>query len=60
MASNLLLDKDEQFVKIDISKYRGIVGSSLYLITSRPYIMFSECMCTQFHVSPRESHFKIV
>lgn len=55
MTSNVLLDKDEQGVEIDITNYRGIIGSLLYLTTSWPDIMFS-----RFHASPSESHFKIV
>lgn len=55
-----LLNKYEQGVKMDITKYRGIIGSLLHLTTSRPDIMLSICMCAQFQASPRESHFKIV
>ncbi|XP_050886422.1 uncharacterized mitochondrial protein AtMg00810-like [Lathyrus oleraceus] len=60
MASNVLIDKDEKGVDFDITMYRGIIGSLLYLITSRPNIMFSEYMCARYQASPKESHFKIV
>lgn len=60
MASNVLIDKDEIGVEIDITKYRGIIGFLLYLTTNMPYIMFSVCMCSRFQASPKESHFKIV
>ena len=60
MDTNLLIDKDEEGVEIGITKYRGIIGSLLYLTVIMPDIMLSVCMCTRFQPSPRESHFKIV
>lgn len=60
MASNFLIDKDKSGVEIDITKYRGIIGSLLYLDARRPNIMFRVCKCALFHACSRESHFKIV
>lgn len=37
-----------------------MLGSLLYLIASRPHIMFSICMCARFQATPRESYFKII
>ena len=37
-----------------------MIGSLLYLTSSRPDIMFSVCMCTRFQASPKESHMKAV
>lgn len=45
MASNMLIDKDKNGVEFEITKYRGIIGSLLYLITNKPNIMFSMCVC---------------
>ena len=42
------LDKDEKDTNIDQMLYRGIIGSLLYLTTSRPNILFSVCVCTRF------------
>ena len=33
-----------------------MIGSLLYLTTSRSDIMFSMCMCARFQSNPRESH----
>ena len=33
-----------------------MVGSLLYLTTSRPDIMFATCLCARFQDDPRESH----
>lgn len=60
MASNVLIDKDDNGVDFKITKYRGIIGSLLYLMASKTYIMFSLCMCARYQASPKESHFKII
>jgi len=37
-----------------------MIGSLLYLIASRPNILFSVCLCARFQSDPRESHLTIV
>ncbi|CAM8894852.1 unnamed protein product [Rhodiola kirilowii] len=37
-----------------------MIGSLLYLMASRPAIMFSGCQCARFQAEPRESHVKAV
>ena len=37
-----------------------MIGSLLYLTTSRPDIMFSVCMCTRYQSNPKESHLSVV
>ena len=56
MSTAHYLDKDEIGQSIDIKKYRGMIGSLLYLSVSRPDIMFSVCMCARSHANPKESH----
>ena len=53
-ATKLELNTKES--KVDISSYRGMVGSLLYLTSGRPDIMFSTCLCARFQADPRESH----
>jgi hypothetical protein len=48
MGSGTYLDQDEFGTPIDITKYRGMIGSLLYLTDSRPDIMFSVCLCARF------------
>ena len=43
-------------VFVDEKKYRGMIGSLLYLTVSRPDIMFSTWLCTRFQVNPKMSH----
>ncbi|GJW35028.1 retrovirus-related pol polyprotein from transposon TNT 1-94 [Tanacetum coccineum] len=42
----LTLEKDNK--SIDSTKYKGMIGSLLYLTASRPDIMFSVCLCARF------------
>ncbi|KAK2967481.1 hypothetical protein RJ640_025521 [Escallonia rubra] len=55
-SSLLKLDKDEKGKDVDIKRYRGMIGSLLYLTASRPDIMFSVCLCARFQACPKESH----
>ncbi|XP_059668768.1 secreted RxLR effector protein 161-like [Cornus florida] len=60
MSPSLKLDKDEKGKEVDIKKYRGMIGSLLYLTASRPDIMFSVCLCARFQSCPKESHLNAV
>nr|GEZ79781.1 retrovirus-related Pol polyprotein from transposon TNT 1-94 [Tanacetum cinerariifolium] len=51
--SILNLDKDSE--SIGSTKYRGMIGSLLYLTASRPNIMFSVCLCARFQEDPKEN-----
>ncbi|CAM8957198.1 unnamed protein product [Rhodiola kirilowii] len=52
------LGKDESSPKVDQTLYRGMIGSLLYLIASRPDIMYSVCLCAHFQADPKETHLK--
>ncbi|KAK1402380.1 hypothetical protein POM88_001985 [Heracleum sosnowskyi] len=56
MPTATKLDKDETGKKVDITSYRGMIGSLLYLTASRPDIMFATCLCARFQSDPKESH----
>ncbi|XP_050918466.1 secreted RxLR effector protein 161-like [Lathyrus oleraceus] len=56
MGSGTYLDHDESRIPIDITKYRGMIGSLLYLTVVRPDIMYSLCLCARFQACPKESH----
>ncbi|KAI9112576.1 hypothetical protein K1719_016499 [Acacia pycnantha] len=57
MSSTASLDADEEKGKdFNITKYRGMIGSLLYLTASRPDIQFSVGMCAIFQAAPKESH----
>ncbi|GJX23029.1 retrovirus-related pol polyprotein from transposon TNT 1-94 [Tanacetum coccineum] len=48
MSSDTKLTKDKECESVDSTKYRGMIGSLLYLMASRPDIMFSVCLCARF------------
>jgi len=50
MSTACYLDKDKTGQSIDIKKYRGMIGSLLYLSTSIPDIMFSVCIHTEINL----------
>ena len=56
MSPTCKLDKDEDGINIDQKLYQDIIGSLLYLTTSRPDILFSICVCARFQSTPKESH----
>ncbi|XP_050885334.1 secreted RxLR effector protein 161-like [Lathyrus oleraceus] len=60
MGFGSYVDQDESVVSIDMTKYRGMIGSLLYLTASRPDIMFSVCLCARFQANPKESHITVV
>ena len=47
MATATKLDKDTG-ISVNITDYRGILGSLLYLTASRPNIMYVTCLCARF------------
>ena len=60
MTPSYKLKKNEHGKNIDSKLYRGIIGSLLYLTTSRPDIMFSVYMCARYQSNPKESHLNTV
>ena len=60
MAANCYLSAAEKGKSNDQTKYRGIIGSILYLNASRRGIMFSVCMCSRYQSTPKESHFSAI
>nr|GEU33375.1 ribonuclease H-like domain-containing protein [Tanacetum cinerariifolium] len=50
------LVKDEEAAAVDVYLYRSMIGSLMYLIASRPDIMFIVCACSRFQVAPKLSH----
>ncbi|GKC39649.1 hypothetical protein Tco_1052033 [Tanacetum coccineum] len=51
---------EEESESINNTKYRGMIGSLLYLMASRPDIMFRVCLCARFQEDPKTSHLEAV
>ncbi|GJR69576.1 putative ribonuclease H-like domain-containing protein [Tanacetum coccineum] len=56
IKTNKALLKDEKAKDVDVHLYRSMIGSLMYLTTSRPDIMFAVCACARFQVTPKVSH----
>nr|GEW30383.1 uncharacterized mitochondrial protein AtMg00810-like [Tanacetum cinerariifolium] len=52
--------KDEDGEEVDVYMYRSMIGSLMYLTSSRPDIMFAVCACTRYQVNPKVSHLHVV
>ncbi|GJZ69125.1 copia protein, partial [Tanacetum coccineum] len=50
----------EKCESVDSTKYRGMIGSLLYLTASRPDIMFSVCLYGRFQEALKTSHLEVV
>ncbi|GJR02605.1 hypothetical protein Tco_0525589 [Tanacetum coccineum] len=57
IESNKPLVKDED---VDVHVYRSMIGSLMYLTSSRPDIMFDVCAYARFQVTPKASHLNAV
>nr|GEX94120.1 hypothetical protein [Tanacetum cinerariifolium] len=56
IETNKKLFKDEEAEDVDVYLYKSMIGSLMYLTTSRPDIMFAVCAYVRFHVTPKVSH----
>ncbi|GKD22021.1 uncharacterized mitochondrial protein-like protein [Tanacetum coccineum] len=55
--------KDEDGEEVDVHMYhiyRSMIGSLMYLTSSRPDIMFVVCICARYQVNPKVSHLHVV
>ncbi|GJX66446.1 putative ribonuclease H-like domain-containing protein [Tanacetum coccineum] len=60
METHKALPKDPDGEDVDEHLYRSMIGSLMYLTSSRPDIMFAVCTCARFHVNPKISHLHAV
>nr|GFA38134.1 uncharacterized mitochondrial protein AtMg00810-like [Tanacetum cinerariifolium] len=45
---------------VDHTDYRSMIGSLMYVTSSRPDIMFATCMCARYQAKPNEHHVSAV
>ncbi|GKB83863.1 putative ribonuclease H-like domain-containing protein [Tanacetum coccineum] len=60
METQKPLLKDEDGEEVDVHMYRSMIGSLMYLTSSRPDIMFVVCACARYQVNPKVSHLHVV
>ncbi|GJX68293.1 uncharacterized mitochondrial protein-like protein [Tanacetum coccineum] len=60
METQKPLLKDEDGEEVDVHMYRSMIGSLMYLTSSRPDIMFAVCAYARYQVNPKVSHLHAV
>ncbi|GJU56260.1 hypothetical protein Tco_1229974 [Tanacetum coccineum] len=60
MVEKSKLDEDKEGKIVDLSYYRGMIGTLLYLTSSRPDLQFAICMCARYQARPTEKHLNAV
>ncbi|GKA25091.1 putative ribonuclease H-like domain-containing protein [Tanacetum coccineum] len=45
---------------VDVHLYRSMIGTLMYLTSSRPDIMFAVCACSRFQVTPKDSPMDLI
>ncbi|GJX14856.1 putative ribonuclease H-like domain-containing protein [Tanacetum coccineum] len=53
METQKPLLKDEDGEEVDVHMYMSMIGSLMYLTSSRPDIMFAVCACARYQVNPK-------
>ncbi|GJY94729.1 retrovirus-related pol polyprotein from transposon TNT 1-94 [Tanacetum coccineum] len=56
MVDRLKLDEDPLGIPVDQTRFCSMVGSLMYLTTSRPDLVFDVCMCAMYLASPTKKH----
>ncbi|GJV40158.1 retrovirus-related pol polyprotein from transposon TNT 1-94 [Tanacetum coccineum] len=60
IVERLKLDEDPNGTLVDPTRYRGMVGSLMYLTTSLPNLVFAVFMCARYQANPIEKHLTTV
>ncbi|GJU14045.1 retrovirus-related pol polyprotein from transposon TNT 1-94 [Tanacetum coccineum] len=60
MIENKKLDEDLQGKPVDATLYRGMIGSLMYLTSSRPDLNYVVCLCAWYQAKPTEKHLQAV
>ncbi|GJU29099.1 putative ribonuclease H-like domain-containing protein [Tanacetum coccineum] len=55
----IFISQDKYIVEI-LKKFRSMIGSLMYLTSSRPDIMFAVCACARYQVNPKVLHLHAV
>nr|GEZ68126.1 uncharacterized mitochondrial protein AtMg00810-like [Tanacetum cinerariifolium] len=60
MVEKTKLDEDKQGTIVDPTRFRGMVGSLMYLSASRPDIVFVVCMCARYQAKPTKKNLHVI
>nr|GEX46440.1 hypothetical protein [Tanacetum cinerariifolium] len=60
MVEKSKLDEDLHGKPVDATQYRGMIGSPMYLTSSRPNLIYVVCLCARYQAKPTEKHLNAV
>ncbi|GJY51652.1 uncharacterized mitochondrial protein-like protein [Tanacetum coccineum] len=60
MVEKNKLDADLQGKQVDATHCRGMIGSLMYLTSSRPDLIHAICLCARYQAKPTEKHLHAV
>ncbi|GJR21099.1 retrovirus-related pol polyprotein from transposon TNT 1-94 [Tanacetum coccineum] len=60
MVEKNKLDEDLQGTPVDATHYRGMIGSLMYLTSSRPDLIYVVCLCARYQAKPTKKHINAV
>ncbi|GJX79153.1 retrovirus-related pol polyprotein from transposon TNT 1-94 [Tanacetum coccineum] len=60
MVEKNKLDEDLQGKPVDATFYHGMIGSLMYLTSSRPDLIYIVCLCARYQTKPTKKHLNAV
>ncbi|GJW68151.1 retrovirus-related pol polyprotein from transposon TNT 1-94 [Tanacetum coccineum] len=60
MVERTKLDEDLSGIPVDQTQYRSMIGSLMYLTSSRHDLVFAVCMCARYQSKPTKKHLEAV
>ncbi|GJU13131.1 retrovirus-related pol polyprotein from transposon TNT 1-94 [Tanacetum coccineum] len=60
MVEKNKLDEDLQGKPVDATLYRGMIGSLMYLTSSRPDLIYEVCLCARHQAKPTKKHLNVI
>nr|GEX12170.1 integrase, catalytic region, zinc finger, CCHC-type, peptidase aspartic, catalytic [Tanacetum cinerariifolium] len=60
MVEKNKLDEDLQGTPVDATLYHVMIGSLMYLTSSRPDLIYAVCLCARYQAKPTEKHLNAV
>ena len=56
MVPGTILSKDDVGAPVDVTKFKQVVGSLMYLTATRPDLMYGVSLISRYMANPKESH----
>ncbi|GKC89504.1 retrovirus-related pol polyprotein from transposon TNT 1-94 [Tanacetum coccineum] len=60
MLSSFLISQHFSKGAVDATLYRGMIGSLMYLTSSRPDLIYAVCLCSRYQAKPTKKHLNAV